>query len=169
MRKHTVTFCLFLGLIFLTESALAAKTVTEVTHVFDNPLLIVNKLLYVASFIIGAILFFMGISQYKIHKKTPKLVPLTTPIFIWILSLVCLLLPFFGKFMDKDSASPERREAKKAPSQIFKKPKSSSDPRLIVPGRRNPPSNDPNRTYDSPYNQPNQSVPDQDKHWSDEF
>lgn len=88
--KHIIT------LIFLLVSplALAESSIGEVAQNLMGPTSLVTKLVIIACYVIGFIFVFMALAQYKIHRQSPKLVPLGTPLILLFLGIVALLLPY---------------------------------------------------------------------------
>lgn len=69
-----------------------------------TPTEIITKLMLVACYILGVILIVMAVAQYKQHRESPKLVPLTTPIMLVILGVICCLIPYWSTITESFSA-----------------------------------------------------------------
>jgi hypothetical protein len=80
--------------LLLCSSSVLATTIGDVATNLMGPTAIVTKLVIVACYVIGIVLVFVAIAQFKIHKQSPKLVPLSTPIALLILGTVALLIPY---------------------------------------------------------------------------
>jgi hypothetical protein len=84
----------------------AAKILTEHTS-------ILSKLLLAACFVLSGVLIFTGISQYKIHRHNPKLVPLINPCVYFFLGLLLLVVPFTDHLFGADNTgSPYQGSSK---------------------------------------------------------
>lgn len=55
---------------------------------------VLTKVLWAASIIVGICLIAAAFTQFQIHRRNPKLVPLTTPVLYLILGLGAVALPF---------------------------------------------------------------------------
>lgn len=70
------------------------------------PTEIITKVVHVVCYIVGLALLLTAFAQYKIHRQSPKLVPLTTPITLAVLGLIGLLIPY-GTHLFGPNASVE--------------------------------------------------------------
>lgn len=77
------------------------------------PTEILTKLLLLTCYILGAIFVFMALVQYRIHRQSPKLVPLTTPILLFVLGVICGLIPFTSKIFGETFSAVERSDIPK--------------------------------------------------------
>lgn len=96
MCKSLLKRALFL-LLLLPAVAMADASIGDVADNLLGPTSIVTKLVEIACYIIGLAFILVGIAQYKIHKQSPKLVPLTTPILLVVLGAVALGIPYTTK------------------------------------------------------------------------
>jgi hypothetical protein len=78
------------------------------------PTEIITKLVLITCYILGAIFIFMSFAQYKVHRHSPKLVPLTTPILLFVLGLICAFIPFSSNIFGKSFSATEMPEAQRA-------------------------------------------------------
>ena len=94
LKSVFVAGFVFLGLGLFNQAALAAD-LGQITDTLMTPTKIITKLLIFACYVVGAILIFAAMAQYKIHRQSPKLVPLTTPILLLFLGVGLLVIPYF--------------------------------------------------------------------------
>jgi len=123
-----VQLCL---LLFPASSWAAQGSVAQITGDLMGPTAILTKLVLVACYMVGVGLIIFSIAQYKQHRQSPKLVPLGTPIILFILGVGALLIPYFS-IISGDSASAteqQKREGKTAP-------KSGALPPIAEPVKR---------------------------------
>ncbi len=138
-----------------------ANSLGDVAENLLGPTAFVTKLVIVACYAIGAILILMSFAQYKIHRQTPKLVPLTTPIALLILGIIALLIPYVTKMGGAEPAenTDQKRNVLPLPDTT-----SNRGPTLPLPGEpavspgteQAPPSPPP----------PSQDSGSSDGHWS---
>lgn len=55
---------------------------------------ILTKLMWAACIVVGIALIAAAFTQFQIHRRNPKLVPLTTPVLYLILGIVAIAIPF---------------------------------------------------------------------------
>lgn len=55
---------------------------------------ILTKLMWAACIVVGVALMAAAFTQFQIHRRNPKLVPLTTPVLYLILGIVAIGIPF---------------------------------------------------------------------------
>lgn len=68
------------------------------------PTALVTQVLVYVCYIVAAIFFFMAMAQYKVHRESPKLVPLSTPIMFVLFGLILGLLPYVSSKFNSGSA-----------------------------------------------------------------
>ena len=89
----SVISCLFLPLLaFASQSDGIEGFIDKV----NAPVGTLTRLMLFACFVIGVAMFLGGALQYRNHLQSPKLVPLTTPIFLIIFGTIAILLPYFS-------------------------------------------------------------------------
>lgn len=69
---------------------------------------VLSKVMWAASIIVGIALIAAGFTQFQIHRRNPKLVPLTTPVMYLILGVAAVAIPFVERindFMDPNNTS----------------------------------------------------------------
>lgn len=170
-----ITNFLGFGLLCYVSSA-NAVTLGEVSTNLMGPTEILTKIMILGCYVVGIALLIMAIAQYKQHKHSPKLVPLTTPIILIILGLIAIGLPTFTNvfgpsFSATEQAKEEGRDigGSNLPLPPTPKPK--------VPGPGKPlPEPMPTEPYSDPYDAPYKPAPDYDRqnsngggHWTDEY
>jgi hypothetical protein len=113
MCKSLLTRALFL-LLLLPAAAMADASIGDIAENLLGPTSIVTKLVEIACYIIGLAFILVGIAQYKIHRQSPKLVPLTTPILLVVLGFVALGIPYTTQ-MGKTGRTETVKEATTLP------------------------------------------------------
>lgn len=106
------------GLLLLLPSTVwGDPSLGDVADSLMTPTEIITKLTVVASYIVGVGLLIFAIAQYKQHRQSPKLVPLTTPIMLVILGVCALLIPYVSIISGKSYSAVEqaKREGKLPP------------------------------------------------------
>lgn len=114
MKKifHSLLNSAVVALLILPTSVWAS--IEDVTDNLMGPTEIITKLTVVASYIVGVGLVIFSIAQYREHRKSPKLVPLTTPIMLLILGTCALLIPYVSVISGESFSANEqaKREGK---------------------------------------------------------
>lgn len=113
MRNTTFikSFVYTLILAGLPALAMAGPSIGDMAKNIFMPTEILTKLLLVACYVIGTGLIFASLAQYRIHRQSPKLVPLTTPILLLILGIICVLIPYSTQlFGDSYSAVEQAKK-----------------------------------------------------------
>ena len=158
--------------VFFSIGAYAADLGT-VSEDLLAPTAIVTQILVYVCYIVGAIFFFMAMAQYKVHRESPKLVPLSTPIMFVLFGAILALLPYVsGKFNSGSALEYIKRGDFKEEGH-----KGLALPALNIPKRQGP--GDFSRTLpDNPAAEPSPRpvpsrpvvvpVPEGGGHWSDE-
>lgn len=161
--KRLISF-IFIHLSLLFVSApLYATTVDEITTKLDTPMVIVTKVLIFCCYVVGAILIFAAIAQYRNHRQSPKLVPLTTPVLLLILGVGLLFIPYITTLVQDTSSAAERQKREgraPVPTSIYDETYDDSDEEL-GPGYL--PEDDPVEPYEEPRGGSNGG------HWSDGY
>lgn len=106
-----------------------------------TPTEILTKLVLVACYIIGTGFIFAALAQYRIHRQSPKLVPLTTPILLLILGIVCVLIPYSTKLFGESFSAVEqaKKEGRHMNENVLPLPDvTKKGPMLPVPSRSVP-------------------------------
>jgi len=93
---------LFFILMIINFNALAMDVDSVVQNLL-GPTTIVTQILVYACYIVGAIFCLMAIAQYKVHRDSPKLVPLSTPIMLVFFGLALILLPYLSSLFNSGS------------------------------------------------------------------
>jgi hypothetical protein len=71
---------------------------------------VLAKVMWAACIIVGIALIAAAFTQFQIHRRNPKLVPLTTPIMYLILGVASIAIPFLDRVTDflNPTAKPPR-------------------------------------------------------------
>ncbi|HRE30899.1 MAG TPA: hypothetical protein PLD88_02895 [Candidatus Berkiella sp.] len=129
------------------------------------PVSFMTKLALLACFIIGVALLLGALAQYKIHRQSPKLVPLTTPITLFVLGLISIGIPFatnmFGESFSSEQQSSSTTRSSGLPlpdlnsnkgSKLPNAPKKQVELPPAEPVQEPPPSSGGRWTDDPQYN-----------------
>lgn len=155
-----------------------AATLGSLSENLLGPTTVVTQLLVYACYIVGVVFVFMAIAQYKVHRESPKLVPLSTPIMLALFGIILACLPYFSTLFNSGSALEYRRKEgvtekeqkglplppldlprRKGPGDFYRSPGDVSS----VPDRPSKPSSRPSKP-----NRQQNSVPSKEKHWSED-
>lgn len=141
------------ALLLLCSPSLFATTIGDVATNLMGPTAIVTKLVIVACYVIGLVLVFVAIAQYKIHRQSPKLVPLSTPIALLILGTVALLIPYATNNFGETGSATKGSEGESKRNTALPLPGEAQLPGLPQPKRNEVPGPEPKRVA------PSQSTP----------
>ncbi len=178
-KKLLCTLLVSVG-IFLPALAFGSDIASLAANLLGPTVLITQFLVY-ACYIVGVIFCFMAIAQYTVHRESPKLVPLSTPVMLVLFGILLILLPYLSTLFNTGSAleyskkagiveqghkglalPPLERAPREGPGDFSRKSREerarSSD--QVEPSRSTPPSPD---RPDRP-----ELVPEGGAHWSDE-
>ena len=61
---------------------------------------VLSKVMWAACIIVGVALIAAGFTQFQIHRRNPKLVPLATPVLYLILGICAIAIPFIDRITD---------------------------------------------------------------------
>lgn len=118
MKKINILVHSILALSVSLMGYSASASVGSISEEMMGPTEILTKLTVVASYIVGVGLIVFAIAQYKQHRRSPKLVPLTTPILMLILGVICVVIPYFSIISGKSfSASEQAKREGKMPDR----------------------------------------------------
>lgn len=118
MKRILVLFSRSLFLLLLPGLVWATASVEEIAENLMNPTEILTKLVIVASYAVGVGLIIFSIAQYRQHRKSPKLVPLTTPILLFILGVCTLVIPYISVISGESfSATEQAKRQGKGPEK----------------------------------------------------
>jgi hypothetical protein len=165
MRKFNQIMALsMLGSLLLLPQLAFAESSAGVGDMAENllvPTAIVTKLVLIACYVIGFIFVFMAMAQYKIHRQSPKLVPLGTPIILLILGIVALLVPYTTNLGNTGKAEAEVDKGTPLPFET----KSPKGPGIPLPPMQKgnhtpPPEPTPAPAPDTPAPSPDMPAPD---------
>lgn len=109
-----------LALLFsFSATALAAKSLGEISDTLIGGADILAKVMWAACIIVGIGLIAAAFTQFQIHRSNPKLVPLTTPVMYVILGVIALCIPFGERilgYLDSYIAEDQRYEYPSTPT-----------------------------------------------------
>lgn len=88
---------LIAGLVLCMPTLSWAFSLGDLADNVYAPTAFVTKFVIFGCYAVGIALALAGIMQYKNHQQNAKLVPLSIPITLFVLSAVLLLLPFVSK------------------------------------------------------------------------
>lgn len=94
--KYINKSILSIGLL-LSSNVFAAEGGASLAAISRNLLVggdILTKLMWAACIVVGIALIAAAFTQFQIHRRNPKLVPLTTPVLYLILGIVAIAIPF---------------------------------------------------------------------------
>jgi type II secretory pathway component PulF len=91
-------FIICLGLILCATGVYASSntTLSQVTDVLTGGGRVLTKLMWAACVVVGIGLIAAAFTQFQIHRRNPKLVPLTTPVMYLILGIFAIAVPFLN-------------------------------------------------------------------------
>ncbi len=132
--------CLLLMLPFAVQASGGGShaSLGEAADNLMTPVSFMTKLALLACYIIGIALLLAAIAQYKIHRQSPKLVPLTTPITLLVIGLTALGIPY-ATYMFGDTFSAEEQNPTSQSSSTLPLPdlNSNKGPKLPAGQKRN--------------------------------
>lgn len=103
---------IFLSVIwFMPSFALAQASFGEAAENLLGPTELLTKLFLLACYIVGIMLIFTAFVQYRLHRQNPKQVPLTTPVTLLILGVICALIPYGSKMFGITYSAVEQKGA----------------------------------------------------------
>jgi len=117
MRKFTVLAGSALFLLSNPLFAGSTGSIGDAAVSLLGPTEIITKLFLIACYIVGVALILVSLAQYKIHQQSPKLVPLTTPIMLFILGVITVLIPYASENLFGESASAAKQNVGKSKSE----------------------------------------------------
>jgi len=153
-KKVVLFFCLLLTpMIALAVNTASSNSIGDAADSLMTPVAIMTKLALLACYIIGIALILASIAQYKIHRQSPKLVPLTTPITLLLLGLTAVGIPYatnlFGESYSAEQQKPSETkssglplpnlDANKGPKLPGSQPKGETPPPVDAPPVVEPP------------------------------
>lgn len=113
MEKYPLRILSLVGIVLLSAFGGGTHSIGDAAQNLMEPTAILTKLVLITCYIVGVALLFMAFAQYRIHRQSPKLVPLGTPITLLLLGLLSLGIPagthLFG---DPHSAEDEAPRSK---------------------------------------------------------
>lgn len=132
-------FLATLGLSLWSFSAMASSNSTslgDIANTLLQPTALVTKLLLLACYVIGIALILMAFAQYKIHRQSPKLVPLSTPIILLVLGVIALMIPYVTNQFETGNAEKFVQKDQKPTLLPLPDVTPSKGPGLPLPSKR---------------------------------
>lgn len=93
--------------LLLPMSTFAGGSIGDVATNLMGPTSVVTKVVEIGCYVIGLAFVMMSIAQFKIHRQSPKLVPLSTPITLLILGVIALFIPYLTMQTETGSGKAE--------------------------------------------------------------
>ena len=93
--RYILTFLSLMPSLSLAEISLG-----DAAHILTSGGDVLSKVMWAACIIVGIALIAAGFTQFQIHRRNPKLVPLTTPIMYLILGIGAIAIPFIDRITD---------------------------------------------------------------------
>lgn len=151
--------CIFAFIVIWPGVLFADVSLGDIADTLMVPTAMITKLIDVTCYIIGITFILVSMAQYKIHRQSPKLVPLTTPITLVILGVIALLIPYVTTLTETGKSEHEKKETKETllPMPDMKKEKSSLLPLPMPKSNTEPSSSSPDRSGSRPYQNSNDS------------
>lgn len=86
---------------------------------------VLYKLMWAVCIVVGVALIAAAFTQFQIHRRNPKLVPLATPVLYLILGIIAIAIPFIGQM--KGFLSPGTPGIKNQPAPSANRPYNPND------------------------------------------
>lgn len=107
----------------LLPSRVFAVQLKEVSDVLLTGGGVITKLIWAVCIIVGIMLIAAAFTQFQIHRRNPKLVPLTTPVMYLILGVAAIAIPFMNRMTeflaDKPGKAATHQSQQSAPKQHY--------------------------------------------------
>lgn len=87
-------FSVFTGTVFGVDNGVPLADVVGTLLVGGD---VLSKLMWAVCIVVGVALIAAAFTQFQIHRRNPKLVPLTTPVLYLVLGICAIALPFVGQ------------------------------------------------------------------------
>lgn len=172
MRIYSVMKKMSMLLLLLAPFALQAEnSLGEAADSLMTPVSIMTKLALLACYIIGIALLLASIAQYKIHRQSPKLVPLTTPITLLLLGLTAIAIPYASNMFGETYSAEQQKPSQSKSTLDLPDLNASKGPRLPnsrpkPDDRATPPPPPPSSS--TPTEPPPPPPPASGGHWTDD-
>jgi intracellular multiplication protein IcmD len=107
MRQNSfLSFIILVGFVsYAAATTIPGPSIGQMAQSVLVPVDIMTQLLYKIFYILGAVLVVGSGIQYKAHRDNPQQVPINRPIFLLIIGLVLLAVPFVAQLSSAASAS----------------------------------------------------------------
>ena len=86
----------------------AALTIGDAAENLMGPTEVITKFVLFACYVVGIALCLAAIAQYKIHRQSPKLVPLTTPILLVLIGIILIFIPIISNKVGQTGSAVEQ-------------------------------------------------------------
>ncbi len=106
-------------LLLVVPFSLQASSIGDAADSLMTPVAIMTKLALLACYIIGIALLLASIAQYRIHRQSPKLVPLTTPITLLVLGLVAIGIPYATNIFGESYSAEQQKSGQTRKSTLI--------------------------------------------------
>jgi len=123
MFAHIRRLYFILPGVFFTNQAFADDSGASLADVVATLMVggnILSKLMWAGCIVVGVALIAAAFTQFQIHRRNPKLVPLTTPILYLLLGIISIALPFLGQA--EGFLGPGQQGIKSAPAAVANHP-----------------------------------------------
>ena len=97
MKLHLIFGSLIVALLYSSTAAAEGVALADMTKTLLVGGGILTKLMWAVCIVVGIALIAAAFTQFQIHRRNPKLVPLMTPILYLILGIVAIAIPFIGQ------------------------------------------------------------------------
>ncbi len=94
---------------------------------------ILTKLMWAICIVMGIALIAASFTQFQIHRRNPKIVPLATPVMYLILGILAIAIPFLGQSMGFLSPPVQNVKGSAAPSQRQQNQNNKQQPQQYNP------------------------------------
>ena len=145
----------------LSNEAFALQSFGDVAKNLMGPTFVITKIMDIFLYILGFIFIFMSIAQYKIHRQNPKLVPLVTPMVLFVFGVVALFLPYLTTKFETGKNYAEN------PNKVMRYPP-PLPPNSHEAGPGMPPHTGTQTPSDRDYTKNAPNTNPKDKHWTQE-
>ncbi|MGE3320077.1 MAG: hypothetical protein AB7I18_12360 [Candidatus Berkiella sp.] len=139
IKTGSLLLLLTMPLIAEAVSTGSSSSIGDAADSLMTPVAIMTKLSLLACYIIGIALILASIAQYKIHRQSPKLVPLTTPITLLLLGLTAVGIPYATNLFG-ESYSAEQQKPSETKSSGLPLPDLDANKGPRLPGSQQPKS-----------------------------
>jgi hypothetical protein len=105
MKKLKKNYLIF-SLVIMTGFVHADVPLKEVSSTLLVGGDALTRVIWAACIVVGIMLIAAAFTQFQIHRRNPKLVPLTTPVMYLILGVAAIAIPFTNRIIDVIEGNP---------------------------------------------------------------